>query len=203
MTIKNIAVIGAGTMGNGIAHVFAQNNFSVNLIDVSQDQLDKAINTIKKNLDRQVSKNIISEEIKNKTISNISTVTSLKNGVQNAGLVIEAATENTDLKLKIFKDLDEAAPAAGRAPRRWSAGLVALPGGQSASPQPGVHARRDAERHRALDGRSGRGRRRRAVPRPRAAPQGADVGDTRQARQRQDAVVLHEDARRVRCRIRL
>ena len=64
MTIKNIAVIGGGTMGNGIAHVFAQNNFSVNLIDVSQDQLDKAINTIKKNLDRQVSKNIISEEIK-------------------------------------------------------------------------------------------------------------------------------------------
>src|SRR6185312_1315561 len=111
MTIKNIAVIGAGTMGNGIAHVFAQNNFSVNLIDVLQDQLDKAIDTIHKNLDRQVSKNIISEEIKNKTISNISTVTSLKNGVQNASLVIEAATENIDLKLKIFKELDETAPA--------------------------------------------------------------------------------------------
>lgn len=111
MTIKNIAVIGAGTMGNGIAHVFAQNNFSVNLIDVSQDQLDKAIDTIKKNLDRQVSKNVISEERKNKTISHISTVTSLKSGVQNASLVIEAATENIDLKLKIFKELDEAAPA--------------------------------------------------------------------------------------------
>ena len=111
MTIKNVAVIGAGTMGNGIAHVLAQNNFSVNLIDVSQDQLDKAIDTIKKNLDRQISKNIISEEIKNKTIRNISTVTSLKNGVQNASLVIEAATENIDLKLKIFKELDEAAPA--------------------------------------------------------------------------------------------
>lgn len=111
MTIKNIAVIGAGTMGNGIAHVFAQNNFSVNLIDLSQDKLNKAIYTIQKNLDRQVSKNIISEEIKNKTISNISTVTSLKNGVQNANLVIEAATENIDLKLKIFKELDEGAPA--------------------------------------------------------------------------------------------
>ena len=111
MTIKNISVIGAGTMGNGIAHVFAQNNFAVNLIDISQEQLNKAIDTIQKNLDRQVFKNIISEEIKNKTISNISTVTSLKNGVQNAGLVIEAATENADLKLKIFKELDETAPA--------------------------------------------------------------------------------------------
>jgi len=111
MTIKHIAVIGAGTMGNGIAHVFAQNNFLVNLIDVSQIQLDKALEVIKKNLERQVVKNIIPEGIKNKTISNISTYTSLKDGVQNCDLVIEAATENEDLKLNIFKEIDEHAPA--------------------------------------------------------------------------------------------
>lgn len=109
MTIKNIAVIGAGTMGNGIAHVFAQNGFSVNLIDVSQTQLDKAINIINKNLDRQVAKNSTTEEIKNKTIENISTFTSIPEGIKNADLVIEAATENIDLKLKIFKEIDEAA----------------------------------------------------------------------------------------------
>lgn len=109
MTIKNIAVIGAGTMGNGIAHVFAQNGFSVNLIDVSQTQLDKAINIINKNLDRQVAKNSITKEIKNKTIENISTFTSIPEGIKNANLVIEAATENIDLKLKIFKEMDEAA----------------------------------------------------------------------------------------------
>ena len=111
MEIKNIAVIGAGTMGNGIAHVFAQNNFSVNLVDVSQPQLDKALSTIKKNLDRQVSKNSISEEIKEKTLTNISTFTSLKEGVEKMDLVIEAATENENVKLKIFKELDELAPA--------------------------------------------------------------------------------------------
>jgi 3-hydroxybutyryl-CoA dehydrogenase len=111
MTIKNIAVIGAGTMGNGIAHVFAQNNFSVNLIDVSQIQLDKAVEVIKKNLERQVVKNSIAEEIRQKTIRNISTFTSLKEGVHHCGLVIEAATENEDLKLKIFKEIDENAPA--------------------------------------------------------------------------------------------
>lgn len=110
MEIKNIAVIGAGTMGNGIAHVFAQNNFSVNLVDVSQQQLDKAINTIKKNLDRQVSKNTISEEIKEKTIANIFTFTSMKEGVEKIDLVIEAATENESVKIKIFSDLDELAP---------------------------------------------------------------------------------------------
>lgn len=109
-TIRNIAVIGAGTMGNGIAHVFAQNNFSVNLIDISASQLEQAVNTIKKNLDRQVVKNNISEDIKNKAISNISTFTVLKDGVENSDLVIEAATENKDLKLKIFKDLDIATP---------------------------------------------------------------------------------------------
>lgn len=111
MTIKNVAVVGAGTMGNGIAHVFAQHDFSVNLIDVSPEQLDKAIETIKKNLARQVLKNSISEEIKNKTISNISTFSSLKDGIAKSDLVIEAATENESLKLKIFKELDGAAPA--------------------------------------------------------------------------------------------
>ena len=110
MTIKNIAVIGAGTMGNGIAHVFAQNDFLVNLLDVSQDQLDKAIVTIKKNLKRQLAKNTISEEVKNKTIGNITTFTSLKEGVDTSDLVVEAATENIDLKLKIFKEIDEFAP---------------------------------------------------------------------------------------------
>lgn len=110
MEIKNIAVIGAGTMGNGIAHVFAQNNFSVNLVDLSQANLEKAINTIKKNLERQVSKNSISEEIKGKTLANISTFTSIKEGVEKSDLVIEAATENETVKLKIFKELDELAP---------------------------------------------------------------------------------------------
>jgi 3-hydroxybutyryl-CoA dehydrogenase len=110
MTIKNIAVIGAGTMGNGIAHLFAQNDFSVNLVDVSPNQLGKALDTIQKNLDRQVAKNTISEEIKNKTVQNISTHTSVKEGVQKSDLVIEAATENLDLKLKIFKEIGECAP---------------------------------------------------------------------------------------------
>jgi 3-hydroxybutyryl-CoA dehydrogenase len=110
MDIKNIAVIGAGTMGNGIAHVFAQNDFSINLVDVSQNQLDKAIATIHKNLDRQISKNTISEEVKNKTIGNIRTFTSLKEGVQQSDLVVEAATENIDLKLEIFKEIDQFAP---------------------------------------------------------------------------------------------
>ena len=110
MDIKNIAVIGAGTMGNGIAHVFAQNNFSVNLIDISQPQLDKAINSIKKNLERQVAKNTISGDIRNQAISNISTFTSVKDGVANSDLVIEAATENESVKLKIFKELAELAP---------------------------------------------------------------------------------------------
>lgn len=110
MDIKNIAVIGAGTMGNGIAHVFAQNGFKVNLVDVSQPQLDKAISTISKNLDRQIAKNSISEEIKDKTIANISTFTSIKEGVNASDLVVEAASENINLKLKIFKELDELAP---------------------------------------------------------------------------------------------
>ena len=105
-----IAVIGAGTMGNGIAHVFAQNGFKVNLLDVSEDQLQKAMQTITKNLDRQVSKGTIDEEKKQSTISNITTYNNLADGVKEARLVVEAAKENTDLKLKIFKQVDEAAP---------------------------------------------------------------------------------------------
>ena len=108
--VQTITVIGAGTMGNGIAHVFAQNGFKVNLIDVSQQQLEKALLTIQKNLERQVTKNIITEEQKLITLQNITVLISLTEGVQHADLVIEAATENADLKLKIFKEIDEAAP---------------------------------------------------------------------------------------------
>ncbi|MDN3658829.1 3-hydroxybutyryl-CoA dehydrogenase [Ferruginibacter paludis] len=108
--IKDIAVIGAGTMGNGIAHVFAQHGFAVTLIDVNATQLEKAIATIGKNLDRQVSKTSITEEQKNAALENITTSTDIATGVQNAQLVIEAATENAELKLKIFKQMDEAAP---------------------------------------------------------------------------------------------
>lgn len=109
--INKIAVIGAGTMGNGIAHVFAQNGFIVNLIDVSQAQLDKALATISKNLDRQVSKASITEAAKQSTLANLHTRVSVADGVKEAGLIIEAATENTELKLKIFKEMDAAAPA--------------------------------------------------------------------------------------------
>jgi 3-hydroxybutyryl-CoA dehydrogenase len=105
--MKKIAVIGAGTMGNGIAHVFAQEGFKVSLIDVSQDQLNKAIATITKNLDRQVAKGAATEEIKSTALQYIQTNTSLAAGVKDAELVIEAATENVDLKLNIFKQIDE------------------------------------------------------------------------------------------------
>ena len=98
-------------MGNGIAHVFAQNGFTVTLIDVSQAQLDKALATISKNLDRQVSKATITEAVKHSTLANLHTQSSISQGVTYAGLIIEAATENTELKLKIFKDIDAAAPA--------------------------------------------------------------------------------------------
>lgn len=108
--MKNIAVIGAGTMGNGIAHVFAQSNYQVNLIDISQDALNKGIATITKNLDRLFVKERITSEIKDKTLSNITTFTTISEGVKSVDLVIEAATENVDLKLKIFKQLDEVAP---------------------------------------------------------------------------------------------
>jgi len=108
--MKNVAVIGSGTMGNGIAHTFAQSGYKVQLIDISQDALDRGMATIAKNLDRMVSKEKISEADKENTLSNITTYTSMKEGVSSAGLVVEAATENQDLKLKIFKDLDELCP---------------------------------------------------------------------------------------------
>ena len=101
-----ISVIGSGTMGNGIAHVFAQNGFQVNLVDISQDALDRAMKTIEKNLDRLVAKEKIDEAQKTSTLSNITTHTELKSGVSEADLVVEAATENLDIKLKIFEDLD-------------------------------------------------------------------------------------------------
>ncbi len=108
--MKNIAVIGAGTMGNGIAHTFAQYNYNVQLIDISQKSLDKGIAAISKNLDRMVVKEKITAIDKDRTIANITTYTSIKEGTQYASLVIEAATENLDLKLKIFKELDEVCP---------------------------------------------------------------------------------------------
>ena len=106
--MKNISVIGAGTMGNGIAHVFAQNNFSVSLIDINKDQLDKAMQTIEKNLDRQIAKGTIPEETKKNTLHNISVHTDIAAGVKNAELVIEAASENEQLKMKLFADLEKA-----------------------------------------------------------------------------------------------
>jgi 3-hydroxybutyryl-CoA dehydrogenase len=104
--MKNIAVIGSGTMGNGIAHAFAQYGYPVNLIDINIDALGKAMATIAKNLDRQLSKGTISAMEKEKTLSLITMVTDLETGVKDADLVVEAATENIELKLKIFKDLD-------------------------------------------------------------------------------------------------
>ena len=106
--MKNIAVIGAGTMGNGIAHTFAQSGFKVQLIDISEASLKRGMDTISKNLDRMVAKEKISEADKANTLSNISTFTSIEEGVEYASLVVEAATENIDLKLKIFKQLDQA-----------------------------------------------------------------------------------------------
>ena len=105
--MKNIAVIGSGTMGNGIAHIFVQHGFSVTLIDISEEALKKAEVTIEKNLDRQVEKGLITEAIRNKAMANLSTTTFMKEGVRDAELVVEAATENIDLKLKIFKELEE------------------------------------------------------------------------------------------------
>lgn len=109
--MKKVCVIGAGTMGNGIAHVFAQNGFSVSLVDVSQDQLNKALSTISKNLDRQIAKGSLSTQDKESTLKNIVSNTSLASGVKDAELVVEAATENVNLKLEIFRQMDEhAAP---------------------------------------------------------------------------------------------
>lgn len=105
--MKNVAVIGAGTMGNGIAHTFAQFGYKVSLIDISQESLNKGMTTIEKNLDRMVAKEKISTADKIETIGNITTHTDLLKGVEGAKLIVEAATENIDLKLKIFKELDE------------------------------------------------------------------------------------------------
>lgn len=105
--MKFITVIGAGTMGNGIAHVFAMHNYSVNIVDVSESALQKALATIEKNLDRMVAKQIIDEAKKNETLGNLKTYTSLADCVSNADLVVEAATERMDLKLKIFTELDQ------------------------------------------------------------------------------------------------
>jgi 3-hydroxybutyryl-CoA dehydrogenase len=105
--MNNIAVIGSGTMGNGIAHTFAQFGYKVNLVDINNEALNKAITTITKNLDRQVAKGTLSEQAKENTLVNITTITDLQTGVQNADLIVEAATENIELKLKIFKDLDQ------------------------------------------------------------------------------------------------
>ncbi len=107
--MNNIAVIGAGTMGNGIAHVFAQSGYQVSLIDLSEEALERALRTITKNLDRQLAKEKISAEDKAQTLDRISLNTSMDKGIEGAELIVEAATENTDLKLKIFKQLDELA----------------------------------------------------------------------------------------------
>lgn len=111
MSIFNVTVIGAGTMGNGIAQVFAQKGFKVVLVDVQQAQLEKALATIEKNLDRMVAKGTIAGEEKLETLANICTNTSINEGVAAADLVVEAATENVELKLKIFGEMDAAAPA--------------------------------------------------------------------------------------------
>jgi len=108
--MKNISVIGAGTMGNGIAHTFAQFDYKVQLIDLSENSLKKGIGTITKNLDRMIAKGRITEEDKLRTLNNITTCTSLQKGVEYAGLVVEAATENLELKLNIFRDLDKFCP---------------------------------------------------------------------------------------------
>lgn len=108
--MKNVAVIGAGTMGNGIAHTFAQFGYKVSLIDVSQASLDKGLATISKNLDRQVAKEAITEAEKAQTLANITLFTAIPEGVKDVELVVEAATENIELKLNIFKQLSECTP---------------------------------------------------------------------------------------------
>jgi 3-hydroxybutyryl-CoA dehydrogenase len=110
--MKNISVIGAGTMGNGIAHVFAQNGFEVQLIDISQEAIDRGLATIKKNLDRMLAKEKIDQTTVDATMKRIHSCTDLPKGVAQADLVVEAATENVDLKLKIFQEIDAHAPTA-------------------------------------------------------------------------------------------
>ncbi len=108
--MKKIAVIGAGTMGNGIAHVFIQNGYHVNLIDISEDALKQAVATIGKNMDRMIAKEKITEKNKNDSLGRLKTSTAMKSGLAQAELVVEAATENIDLKLQLFKQMDEFAP---------------------------------------------------------------------------------------------
>ena len=108
--MNNIAVIGSGTMGNGIAHVFAQFGYQVSLIDIQKPALEKALTTISKNFDRQVSKGTITEEDKSKALANIKTYTELSDGVRNSDLVVEAATENISIKLDLFRQLDALCP---------------------------------------------------------------------------------------------
>ena len=108
--MKHISVIGGGTMGNGIAHTFAQKGYQVSLIDIKQEYVDKALQTIEANLDRQVKKGTIDDIMKDKTLSNIKTYTDLKKGVYDADLVVEAASENIDIKLEIFRNLDNFCP---------------------------------------------------------------------------------------------
>lgn len=110
--MNKVAVVGSGAMGNGIAHVFAQYGYKVSLIDISEDALKKALNTIDKNLNRQVEKGTITTEVKQKALQNISIHANTEEGVKDAELIVEAATENIDLKLKIFQDLDKYAPPA-------------------------------------------------------------------------------------------
>ena len=105
--MKNITVIGSGTMGNGIAHTFAQYGFKVSLVDINEKALEKALQTIGSNLDRQVKKGAIDENLKTLTLANISTFTDLKTGAANANLVVEAATENPEIKLNLFKQLSD------------------------------------------------------------------------------------------------
>jgi 3-hydroxybutyryl-CoA dehydrogenase len=109
--MKNIAVIGSGTMGNGIAHVFAQMGHSVSLIDINQDALDRALQTIGKNMDRQVGKGILSAEEKTSSLNRIQSFTTLEEGVKNADLVVEAATENIEIKLELFRQIDRFSPS--------------------------------------------------------------------------------------------
>src|SRR4026209_2606727 len=105
--MTNVSIIGAGTMGNGIAHVFAQNGFKVTLVDISLAQLDRALLTIGKNCDRQIAKNTMTEEQKKQTLANITIQSNLIEGVKDAELIVEAATENVGLKLTIFEELDK------------------------------------------------------------------------------------------------
>lgn len=108
--MKNITVIGAGTMGNGIAHVFAQSGFNVELFDISEAALERAVATIGKNMDRQIAKERLTEDAKNEALGRLNTGTDLASAVQSAHLVVEAATENTKIKFQLFKDLDELSP---------------------------------------------------------------------------------------------